>query len=147
MDILWDLLSNTPFITAVAAWAVAQFLKIFTHLIISHQFDIKQILAAGGMPSSHTALMTGLVYSIVEACGVGSVEFAISFCVLCVTMYDAAGVRREAGRHASIINSLVDAWETHNGEITDQNLKEIIGHTPFEVFGGLIIGILAGILI
>lgn len=144
---LADLAANRALLTAVAAWAIAQILKVFTSFAVTRKFNWRQISASGGMPSSHTALMTGLAYSIYEIFGLASAEFAISFCVLCVTMYDAAGVRREAGRHASIINLLVEQWEKANGEITDATLKEIIGHTPFEVFGGLIVGILTGILI
>lgn len=147
MDYLTDFLSNTALISAVSAWAVAQFLKMFTYWYVDKKFDFFKIFAAGGMPSSHTALMAALAFSVAESCGLGSIEFAIAACVLALTMYDAAGVRREAGKHASMINALVDQWEKANGEIPNKDLKEIIGHTPLEVCGGLIVGIIVAIVI
>ena len=121
MNVL-DIFSNTALISAIVAWALAQFLKI-------------------------TALMAALALSVAERCGFGSVEFAIAACVMALTMYDAAGVRREAGRHASMLNTIADQMEEQTGELVSDDLKEVIGHTPFEVFGGLLVGILVALAI
>ena len=146
MNVL-DIFSNTALLSAVLAWAIAQFLKIFTYWYVDKKFQLKKVFAAGGMPSSHTALMAALAVSVAEACGFGSIEFALAACVLALTMYDAAGVRREAGRHASMLNTLADQMEEQTGEAVSDDLKEVIGHTPFEVFGGLIVGILVALAV
>ena len=146
MNVL-DIFSNTALISAIVAWALAQFLKIFIYWYKDKKFSFKKITAAGGMPSSHTALMAALALSVAERSGFGSVEFAIAACVMALTMYDAAGVRREAGRHASMLNTIADQMEEQTGELVSDDLKEVIGHTPFEVFGGLLVGILVALAI
>ncbi len=146
MEFFIELINNHLLQSAFLAWAIAQLLKIFTSWAITKKFDIRLVFSAGGMPSSHTALLTALTYSIGETGGAGTPVFAVAICILLVVMYDAAGVRREAGKHASLLNILVEDWEKKHGEITDQTLKEIIGHTPIEVLGGFILGIIVAAL-
>jgi uncharacterized protein len=80
-------------------------------------------------------------------CGLSSPEFAVSFCFMCVVIYDAMGVRRAAGEQAKVINRMVDVMEKEGSEITEKDLKEYLGHTPIEVLAGLLLGILVSIAI
>ena len=95
----------------------------------------------GGMPSSHTALVISLVISIGVHEGVQSSMFAIALAVAAVVIYDALGVRRETGRQSQVLNQIITEMLVEGKPITEQQLKELVGHTPLEVLGGLIVGI------
>ncbi len=92
------------------------------------------------MPSSHTALVVSLSIMTGSIYGFNKVEFAISFILAIIVMYDAAGVRRQTGTQASVINEIVNRIFVEGEKITEKDLKEIVGHTPIEVFGGVIVG-------
>ena len=94
------------------------------------------------MPSSHSSLVTSLATAVAILDGIYSTSFAISAVLALVVMYDAAGVRRAAGQQAKILNKIVEEWEHLDFGKTDKRLKELLGHTPFEVFAGAILGIL-----
>lgn len=135
---------NVPLMCALAGWFAAQFLKIIIALFHEKRFNIALLWSSGGMPSSHSALVTALASSIGCVCGISSPEFAVAAIVAFVVMYDAAGVRRAVGEQAKILNKINAAKK----EMTfEKVLKELIGHTPLQVFFGAVLGITIGILI
>ncbi len=144
MIYLQQFFSNSVMITALLGWLVAQVLKIV--LIWDKKLDFKRIVASGGMPSSHAAFVTALAVGIGFTEGFDSGAFAISFVIAFVVMYDAAGVRRAAGQQATILNKIVEDFENADYTHTHKKLKELLGHTPIEVFGGAILGVIIAII-
>ncbi len=134
---------NVPLWAAIISWAIAQSSKIILTFITEKRFDATRIVGTGGMPSSHTALVVALAFSIGKYNGFDSAFFAIALIFCFVVMYDAAGIRRAAGKQAEIINMLIIDHEVPNME----KLKELLGHTPLEVFVGGILGIVVGLWI
>lgn len=135
------LFGNRIIATSVLAWFIAQLLKVIFVLIIEKRIDFSRFVGSGGMPSSHTAFVASLAVSVASVKGFDSVEFAISFAVAMVVMYDASGVRRAAGQQARILNKLVYEWRRHDLTFVEEQLKELLGHTPFEVLIGALLGI------
>lgn len=140
MNYLMQFLSNKPIVIAIISWATAQIIKTITDIKINKRFDPNILVSSGGMPSSHSSFVTSLATTIGFVSGFDSGEFAICFVVSMVVMYDAAGVRRAAGNQAKVINWLIDEFEK-NVPVLDKKLKEILGHSPLEVFAGAILGI------
>ena len=139
MKWLLDLLRNPFLITAIAAWFTSQTLKIFTHAIAYKEWDLKRFLGDGGMPSSHTATVSSMAAFAGMSCGFASFEFAIAALFTMIVCRDAVGVRRETGKQNLIINELKKMIESK--EIAEIKLKKFVGHTPLQVFGGLLVGI------
>ncbi len=126
------------------AWMIAQFLKVLFELIKNKKIDISRLVGSGGMPSSHSALVVSLATLIGIVEGIDSAFFGIATVFALVVMYDAAGVRRAAGKQAKVLNRL---FNHEKGEYClDEELKEFIGHTPIEVFAGAFLGIVVSIL-
>lgn len=124
---------------------VAQIWKVVSPAFRGQGFKWNRIFATGGMPSSHSSTVTALATCAFITSGHRSVEFAISMIMAGVTMYDAAGIRRAAGRHANILNTLIELIkEKENLKLKHTNLKELLGHEPAEVFAGALLGILIG---
>jgi hypothetical protein len=126
--------------TSITAWATAQVLKVFTNYFKAKKFDAERIVGAGGMPSSHTALVVSLAAAIGQQIGWDSPLFALSVVLAGIVMYDAAGVRRAAGKQARILNKLISEYHSHHA-VREGRLKELLGHTPVEVFAGALLGI------
>lgn len=124
---------------AVIAWAIAQTLKTFTSIRTEHRVDWSKIMGPGGMPSSHSAFVTSLAMAIGLTEGWDSGMFAVSFVFAAVVMYDAAGVRRAAGRQARVLNQLM-VIILKEGHLPATKLRELLGHTPFEVVMGALLG-------
>lgn len=141
-------IGNNPCLwAAVLSWAIAQTTKIIIVFIKEHRFDATRIIGSGGMPSSHSSLVMALSTSVGKYNGFDTSLYAISLIFSFVVMYDAAGVRRAAGKQAAIINSLIlTNHKEHNGE-TIEKLKELLGHTPLEVFAGALLGIGVGMYV
>ena len=133
---------NQVLISAVAAWTVAQFTKL-TRDVWRGSFSLERITGAGGMPSAHTALVVATAVSSGFTAGFDSPLFAIAFVLAGIVMYDAAGVRRHAGRHARALNRLIFKANTEH-PLKKLRLKEQLGHSPMEVLVGAIQGILVG---
>lgn len=131
---------NYTLISALTGWFIAQLLKVIFCLISHKKLDLKKFIQSGGMPSSHSALVTGLAVSIGFTEGFNSNLFSICFALAVIVMYDAAGVRRAAGQQAKVINKMTEAWENGLDFIQDKKLKEFLGHTPIEVIAGAILG-------
>ena len=129
------------FIGLVAA-TIAQLIKFFLFLLVNRKINFKCLTTTGGMPSSHSAGVVGLAASVGLITGFDSIEFAIATGLALVVMYDAAGVRRAAGKMAATLNKIKDDFYQHNTVAAGEKLKELLGHTPFEVFAGAILGLL-----
>ncbi len=143
---MWDdLISNHALLTGMAAWLLAQILKPPLEYLRRGKWNWGYLLSAGGMPSSHSSLMVGTTLGIALHVGFDSPVFAIAVAITMIVIYDAAGVRREAGRHAEKINILIQELLTGH-PISDKELREVLGHTPLEVVGGIFLGIVVSIL-
>lgn len=146
MTVASQIFSNSILIVAFTAWFIAQILKIFFVYIDEKRFDFTRIVGSGGMPSSHSSFVTALTVSIGRECGFDSSQFAISTVLAFIVMYDAAGVRRAAGKQAKILNTIIkDMHET--GTVKEEKLKELIGHTPVEVLAGALVGIIIAVIL
>jgi len=138
---LLDIFQNKVFIAVMVGWLLAQALKIPYEYFRSRRWLWAMFLAAGGMPSSHTALMVSGTLAVGLYHGFDNPLFGIAVGATMIIAHDAAGVRRQAGKHAERINVLFD--ELLRGHMLgEDDLKEIIGHTPLEVIGGIILGLL-----
>ena len=128
---------------ALLAWLAAQLLKVLLNYAFQGKSDFSLLLKSGGMPSSHSATVCGLTTAAVIKYGVGSFEFAISFVLSMIVMYDAIGVRRETGKQAKLLNSiLMENPLKLSAEVLQERLKEYVGHTPLQVVAGAILGVL-----
>ena len=142
-----DRINNSVIQAAALAWAIAQALKVILTLCISRRFDSSRMFGSGGMPSSHSALVCAMLTVIGFKEGFSSSVFALAFCFAGITMYDAAGVRRSAGRNAAVINHMLDDLATRGFFMDEERLKELVGHTPIQVMAGALLGIFIGTLI
>lgn len=147
MQVLKDLIQNYLLISAGVAWLAAQILKVFTGVFRERRFSVISLLTGtGGMPSSHSACVTALATSSGLYYGFGSAAFAISTILAMVVMRDASGVRREAGKQAKVLNQIIqELFTTSDGKTFQSDLKELLGHTPLQVFVGAALGIMVAI--
>lgn len=141
-----NLVNNTVLVAAVLAWFIGQFLKFPLEYLLNKQWSWGVIFSAGGLPSSHSALVTSVTLSIGLQEGFGSPLFALAVAVAMIVIYDAAGVRRQAGIHAERINEIMKTF-FENRQFPEEELKEVLGHTPFEVISGVLLGILISLLL
>ncbi|MCG8431082.1 MAG: divergent PAP2 family protein [Candidatus Omnitrophica bacterium] len=139
-DIFLQVVQNKILMVTVAAWIIAQSIKVSIGIFREHKFDFSWILGTGGMPSSHTAGATCLAACVGIEYGFSSVHFALGASFALVVMFDAQGVRRAAGKQARVLNKIMDDiyWQ---GKIEEIRLRELIGHTPIEVIAGFLLGI------
>lgn len=148
MEFFQELLGNQLLIASVIGWAVAQAIKTIIDCVLNGGFHAERLVGSGGMPSSHSSTVCALVTSAGLRCGVSSYEFAVSFILACVVMYDATGVRQETGKQAKILNAILHEnpfeWK---GEEFEQKLKEYVGHTPLQVLMGAILGIIIAFIV
>ncbi len=140
MRIISEITQNHIIICATVAWFFAQLLKIPFLYLTDRVFSLKRFWGSGGMPSSHTSLLVSASVLIGYLHGYNSALFGLSVIITSVVMYDATGVRRETGAQSTVINEIIR--RIFEGEkISDKDLKELVGHTPLEVWGGFILGI------
>ena len=144
MNFLNELLANNIVMAALLSWLIAQVIKVILVLVTTKKVDLSRMFGSGGMPSSHSSLVCSLVVMTGRIEGASSVAFAITFALAVIVMYDAANVRQEAGKHAKMINIIMDQIEEKEHIEIDKNLKELLGHTPFEVIIGAILGCVVG---
>ena len=132
----------TPFLI----WFCIQTFKVFYDLVKTKKFNFKRIMGAGGMPSSHSAVVTCLATMVGKSQGIETPIFAVSVVFAFVVMYDAAGIRRAAGKQAKLLNKIIETpWLS--GVQVSERLGELLGHTPTQVVVGAIIGIIVGLII
>lgn len=147
MSVVLEIFSNRVIQAAALAWAIAQGLKVILTLLISRRFDSTRFWGSGGMPSSHSAMTCAMMMVIGFTEGFASPLFALAFCFSGVVMYDAAGVRRSTGKNAAVINRLIEQLIKDGLNFDEENLKELVGHTPIQVMAGALLGIFIGTLI
>ncbi len=146
VEIIRRFFGNYVLISAVLGWFFAQFFKIFTGLFNDHKFRIRMMFTNGGMPSSHSSTVLALCTACGIQEGVGSPFFAISAVLAIIVMNDAFGVRYETGEQAKVINRIVKELFSGKGEEVNTGLKELVGHTPFQVLVGAILGVLVAVV-
>jgi len=138
---LGALFQNKALIAGLAAWLIAQIIKMPLDYLRTGRWNWALLITTGGMPSSHSSLMTGTVLGIGLYDGFDSPVFALGVAITMIVTYDAAGVRRQAGIHAQRINLLFDEL-LHGHPVTERDLREVLGHTPLEVIGGILLGLI-----
>lgn len=141
------LFTNYWLMSTVFGWLVAQILKVFTGVFRDRDFSVRALVfGTGGMPSSHTASVTALCTAIVVTHGFASPLFAMSALLCIIVMNDATGVRRETGEQSKALNIILEKLFTDPPENLNENYRELIGHTPLQVFFGALTGILVALL-
>ena len=141
-------MKNQVLVSSVTGWVVAQLLKTIIDCMLNKSFSPERLVGFGGMPSSHSSTVCALVVSSGLCFGVSSFEFAVSFILAAIVMYDATGVRRETGKQAKLLNMIMeqDIFKL-NMEQFQEKLKEFVGHTPLQVFAGAILGVILALLV
>lgn len=140
-----EIFQNRVLTCVLIAWFIAQFSKPFLQYLRTREWAWSWFFSAGGMPSTHSAVITAATTAIGIQMGVTSPEFAVCVAVSMIVLYDAAGVRRQAGEHARVINAIIDDL-AHGHPLKEENLKELLGHTPSEVIVGSMLGITVSLL-
>jgi uncharacterized protein len=130
----------------LVAWTIAQAAKLLLTSYRQRRLNLRVLAQTGGMPSSHSAIVMGLTTAVGKYAGVTSAPFAIALIFTFVVMYDAAGLRRAAGRQAEVLNRLVEDL-VHMRGVQELRLRELLGHTPFEVIVGAAIGLVVGVIL
>ena len=146
MQIFNEIIHNKCIYIPFLLWFVIQTFKVLTELIVNKRLDVKRIIGAGGMPSSHSAVVCSLATCVGKEYGFHSGIFAIAMVMAFVVMYDAAGVRRAAGKQARILNKILETPGLTTLEVQEK-LVEVLGHTPIQVFVGAILGIVVGAIV
>lgn len=148
MTVWQEICSNQVLVSASLGWLVAQTLKTGLDMVLNHNFNPERLVGSGGMPSSHSSTVCALTVSSVLCYGFSSFEFAVSFIFALVVMYDAMGVRRETGKQAKLLNSILseNPLKLNNIEFQEK-LKEYVGHTPLQVLAGAILGIALALIV
>ncbi len=172
MNVIRTLTSNSILNVAVVAWSAAQILKTLFTLFFTGRLNLERLVGAGGMPSSHSAMTCSLAIATARKLGFAAPEFALAVCFAAIVMYDAMGVRRAAGEQAKVLNKMIfefpffhlkldqeeelvpedlekqpESAEDESGlPLIAKELKEFLGHTPMEVLGGCLLGIMVAML-
>lgn len=146
MNSVLYIFSNRILITSVLAWFIAQTIKVVHTVIRDKRVDFTRMFGSGGMPSSHASFTVSLATAIGMEMGFSGVEFALAAAFSIVVMYDATGIRRSAGEQAAILNRIVERFGKETLQDTGKKLKELLGHTPKQVFAGAILGIFIAII-
>lgn len=136
-----SILNNQVLIAGLTAWSLAQFIKVPLDFVRTRRVNWALLFSAGGMPSSHSALMAATAHSTGLNAGFDSPVFAVAVAIAMIVIYDATGIRRQAGRHAALINAMIrDLASGH--PLKEEQLREVLGHTPLQAFAGTILGVL-----
>ncbi|OMO81395.1 Acid phosphatase/vanadium-dependent haloperoxidase-related protein [Corchorus olitorius] len=141
-----NIFTNYPLLCALVAFTMAQSIKFFTSWYKERRWDIKQLVGSGGMPSSHSATVAALATAIGFQEGFGGALFAIALILACVVMYDATGVRLQAGRQAEVLNQIVYELPAEHPLAESRPLHELLGHTPPQVVAGGLLGIVTAVV-
>lgn len=130
----------------LVAWTIAQTAKVILYSVRERRLNLRVLAVTGGMPSSHSAIVMGMTTAVGKYSGITSAQFAIALIFSFVVMYDAAGLRRAAGRQAAVLNRLVEDL-VHMRGVQEAKLRELLGHTPVEVLVGAVLGVAAGLIL
>ena len=140
-----ELSGNLVFMCAFWSWLTAQTMKYFTAFYREGKWDWRVMFDSGGMPSSHTSLVVGLTTAIGYQYGLSSTMFPLSLAFSLIVMYDAAGVRRHAGKQAEVLNKILEGM-FHGESISERKLKEVLGHSPLQVMAGAVLGVFVAVV-
>ena len=146
MNTFLEIVTNKYLYVPVLVWFFIQTFKVIWDLVTTKKFNFKRILGAGGMPSSHSAVVVCLAVMIGKECGFSSPIFALALIFSFVVMYDAAGIRRAAGKQAALLNKLINTPGLSVPQVQER-LVEVLGHTPTQVFVGALIGVIVGLIV
>ncbi len=139
---MYEIITNKALVIPVSAWVISQLIKVFVVLAREKRFDLWFLLRSGGMPSSHTALVCALAVAVGMMQGFNSIAFAITVILAIVVMYDAAGVRQAVSQQSLVLNRIVkELMDKRPRSEVERDLREFIGHTPFQVIAGAALGI------
>lgn len=141
-----ELFDNKSFWAPVWAWLAAQSTKMLLSFLRTRRFDFRYLVSTGGMPSAHSALVSGLATSVGIEAGFDSPVFATTLAFALIVMFDASTVRRAAGHQATLLNQMVDELFKHH-HLSERKLVELLGHTRLEVFMGMLMGIVVTLLL
>jgi acid phosphatase family membrane protein YuiD len=141
-----EIFQNRILLITLVVWVLAQMIKVLLGILKEKKFNFRWFIGTGGMPSSHAAGASALATSVGLEYGFNSPLFAVAAAFAMVTMFDAQGVRRATGYQATILNKMMDDiyWK---GQIEEQRLKELVGHTPIEVLAGFIFGVICAMIL
>jgi uncharacterized protein len=134
--------SLSPLWAAVSIGLLVQLYKFVASSLSARRLNFRRLVETGGMPSSHSAGVAALTTGVGLSAGFDSVVFAVTVYFSLIVMYDAAGLRRAAGRQARLLNRLIDSHYRHDKHLVEMRLLELLGHTPFEVLVGAVLGVL-----
>lgn len=140
-----EVFQNHALLVSATAWAIAQVLKVLIFFLQERQLDLWRLVSAGGMPSSHSALVSALATEVALIEGVQSITFAVAVVFAAVVMYDAAGIRQAVSIQARILNRMLDEYFKRQ-RFSEERLRELLGHTRVEVFFGSLLGISIALL-
>lgn len=139
---MYEIITNKALVIPAVAWVISQLLKVLVVLARERRLELRFLVGSGGMPSSHTALVCALATVVAMTQGFNSTVFAIVAILAMVVMYDAAGVRRAVGRQSAILNRIVkELLDRRPRDEVERDLREFIGHTPFQVIAGAVLGV------
>jgi acid phosphatase family membrane protein YuiD len=136
-----SIFQNQILIAGLIAWGIAQTIKVPLEYLQTHRWNWALLIQAGGMPSSHTALLVGVTHGIGLYVGFNSSVYALAFAMCMIVIYDATGIRRQAGKHAEMINAMINDLATGH-PLKQEQLREVLGHTPLEALGGILLGLI-----
>ena len=145
MNNIQKIVTNKYLYIPFLVWLCIQIFKVIYELITTKKFNFRRIIGAGGMPSSHSAVVTTLATLLGKYEGYDTTIFAMSVVFALIVMYDAAGVRRAAGKQARLLNKIVETPGLSGLEVSER-LVEVLGHTPLQVVVGAVIGVVAGLI-
>jgi len=137
---LGSIFHNPALIGALIAWTIAQVAKVPLEYLRTRRWNWVLLFRAGGMPSSHSALVTAVAHGVGLRAGFDSALFAVSATLAVVVVYDATGIRRQAGKHAALINAMIQDLASGH-PLKQEELREVLGHTPLEALGGVLLGL------
>lgn len=145
MNNFMGFIQNKCIYVPIIMWFCIQSFKVIYDLITKKKFNFKRIMGAGGMPSSHSAVVTSVATVIGKYEGVDTPIFALALIMAFVVMYDACGVRRAAGKQAALLNKIIETPGLTGVQVSEK-LVEVLGHTPIQVFVGALLGVIAGLI-
>lgn len=146
MNGILQLLHNTILISGLTAWAFAQLSKALIYAALNRKFEVTRLFGDGGMPSGHSATVTAMAIASAIQFGLSSFQFAVTSILALIVMHDAMGVRLETGKQAKVINEMIVFFQSIGKEnLSQEKLKEFVGHTPAQVFVGSVIGFLVAL--
>ena len=146
MQVLVEILNNKVLVIPFLVLIITQVFKTIYFSIKNKKLDLFTLLTTGGLPSSHSSLVSSLATVVLKVNGAGTAEFAIAVILAIIVMYDASGIRKAAGEHAKILNEMMEEKEYYSSK-EYKKLKELLGHTKLEVFIGLLTGIFLTIIL